>query len=162
MNSSGPAPAVSSPRGTINFHQLLEPTGPEGSDVVWRELDSLFTWYDRRAFRNRVAYQVLKVLTLLLAAAVTVLAAQHAPSWLTAMLAAVVVAAEGIQQLFQLHANWISYRASAEALRQEAFAFVAQVPPYDTAQRRVVLAQAIRTVTTKESTTWAKTVRQPA
>ncbi len=122
----------------------------------------MFAWYDQRARRDRIAYQSLKVVTLLLAATVTVLAAQHAPSWLTATLAAVVVAVEGMQQLFQLHANWISYRASAEALRQEAFAYVAQVAPYDTVQRRTLLAHTLHAIATKESNTWAKTVQQPS
>jgi hypothetical protein len=130
--------------------------------VVWQELQLTFAWYDRRAKRNRIAYQTVKVTNILLAAAVTVLAAQHAPSWLTATLAAVVVALEGVQQLFQLHANWISYRGSAETLRQEAFAYVARVAPYDTAQRRTLLANAVRGVTAKERTSWAKTMQQPA
>jgi hypothetical protein len=67
-----------------------------------------------------------------------------------------------MQQLFQVHANWISYRASAESLRQEGFAYVAKVVPYDTAHRRILLAEAVRAITAKESTQWAKTVQQPA
>lgn len=46
--------------------------------------------------------------------------------------------------MFQFHANWISYRAVAEALRQHAFRFTAEVDPYtDRATRRNLLAQAM-------------------
>jgi hypothetical protein len=163
MNSPGPAPPEQlRPARTATSRELFEPNDSDRADVVWQELEAMFRWYDGRAHRNRLAYQTLKVIALLLAATVTVLAAQDAASWLTATLAAVIVAIEGMQQLFQLHANWISYRASAEALRQEAFAYVAHVAPYDTAQRRVLLAQTLRNIATKEGTTWAKTVQQRA
>jgi hypothetical protein len=161
MSSPAPPP-TEPPRHAAPARQFPQPSAIDREDVVWQELEMMFGWYDRRASRDRIAYQALKVITLLLAAAVTVLAAQHAPSWLTAMLAAIIVAVEGMQQLFQLHANWISYRGSAEALRQEAFAYVAQVAPYDTAGRRVTLAQALRAIAANESSTWVKSVQQPA
>jgi hypothetical protein len=138
MSSPAPPP-TEPPRHAAPARQFPQPSAIDREDVVWQELEMMFGWYDRRASRDRIAYQALKVITLLLAAAV-----------------------EGMQQLFQLHANWISYRGSAEALRQEAFAYVAQVAPYDTAGRRVTLAQALRAIAANESSTWVKSVQQPA
>jgi len=137
------------------------PDDAERRDLIWQQLTARFDWYDGAANRCRRGYQALKMATLILGGAVTVLAAIGAPAWLTASLAAAIVATEGVQQLFQLHAVWISYRATAEALRQQAFLYAAHVAPYnDPATRRDHLADAIATITTTEITSWAKTMQQ--
>lgn len=137
------------------------PDDADRRDLLWQQLAAQFRWYDRAATRCRRGYLGLKIATLVLGGAVTVLAAIGAPAGLTATLAAAIVAAEGLQQLFQLHANWISYRATAEALRQQAFLYAAHVAPYsEPATRRDHLADVIRTITTTENTSWAKTMKQ--
>jgi hypothetical protein len=137
------------------------PDEAERRDFLWQHLVAQFRWYDRAANRCRRPYQALKIASLVLGGAVTVLAAIGAPAWLTASLAASIVAAEGIQQLFQLHTYWISYRATAEALRQQAFLYSAHVDPYaDPATRRDRLADVVRAITVKENTSWAKAMQQ--
>jgi Protein of unknown function (DUF4231) len=137
------------------------PDDAERRDPLWQQLAAQFRWYDRSATRCRRGYQALKIATLILGGAVTVLAAIGASAWLTASMAAAIVGAEGVQQLFQLHVNWISYRATAEALRQQAFLYVARVGPYtDLATRRDRLADAISAITTTENTSWAKNMKQ--
>lgn len=141
---------------------LPAPAGPgEAEDVLWQQLEAQFQWYDRQATRARLAYYVLKVTALVLAGAVTVLAAVGAPAALTATLAAGIVVLEGVQQVFQFHSNWISYRAIAEALRGHAFQYSAQVGPYvDRATRRDRLAEAVHALTSGENAAWASTMRQ--
>jgi hypothetical protein len=132
-------------------------------DLLWQQLEAHFRWYDRGATRSRYGYQGLKILALVSGAAVTVLAAIGAPPGLTASLAAVVVVAEGVQQVFQFHANWISYRSTAETLRQHAFFFTAGIEPYDDpSTRRRVLAALLRDVTSKENAEWSAVMRNPA
>jgi Protein of unknown function (DUF4231) len=133
----------------------------EGEDVVWQELVRAFCWYDRAASRSRTGYLALRLLALAVGSAVTVLAAVRAPAGLTAGLAAVGVVSEGVQQLFQLHPNWINYRSTAEKLRRHAFLFAATVPPYDEVDtRRARLADLLRDAGTTESHVWAGTMRQ--
>jgi hypothetical protein len=130
--------------------------------VVWRQLEASYTWYDQAAIRARRAYVLLKGLTLFVAAAVPVLAALDAAPWLTATAAAVVVVSEGLQQLFQLQANWISYRSAAEALRREGFRFAAGLPPYqDEGTRRTVLGTALAELATREGAAWSTTMSRP-
>jgi hypothetical protein len=98
---------------------LPQPVDPaERDDTLWQALNAQFRWYERAATRNRVSYQALKVVAIVFGAAVAVLAAADAPAAITAGLAASVVVLEGIQQVFQFHPNWITYRATAETLRQ--------------------------------------------
>lgn len=142
--------------------RLPQPADPaERADVLWQELDAHFHWYGRGATRTRLSYQVIKVAVLVIGAAVTVLAATRASSALTAALAASVVVLEGILQLFQFQSNWITYRRTAEAIRQQAFLYVAQVGPYaDTQTRRERLAEFMAEITAVESTGWASTMRR--
>jgi hypothetical protein len=102
-----------------------------GSDVIWQEVDAFFTWYSRNAKRARVLYQALKMVSLLLAAAVTVLAASGAPSVVTACFGAAIVVTEGTQQLFKFHTNWLRYRVVTETLREHGLLYVARLAPYD-------------------------------
>jgi hypothetical protein len=129
--------------------------------VVWQQLDTDFEWYDSAANRCRLGYVCTRAAALLVGSAVTVLAATRAPAALTASLAATVVVAEGLQQLFQFHTNWISYRTTAESLRQYAFLCAAGVPPFDDPSTRLQrLAEAERDLVSRESGTWAATMTQ--
>lgn len=135
------------------------PQPQDGDDLLWRELEAYLRFYDAAAWRARIWFQILKVIALLAGAAVTVLAAISAPAGLTASIGAAIVVLEGTQQLFQFHANWLSYRSAAEALRQHAFAYVAGVTPYDDlASRRQQLAAALSTIVSKEVGTWSTTM----
>jgi hypothetical protein len=139
----------------------VPPRKADREDLLWQELVAQFSWYDKAATRTRLSYQVLKMATLVAGATATLLAAISAPAALTASVASVIVIAEGAQQMFQFHSNWISYRGFAEILRQQAFLYVADIKPYgDPATRRDRLAAALMTATTKEKTTWSTTMKQ--
>jgi hypothetical protein len=142
---------------------LPVPVDPaDRGDLLWQELNAQFRWYDRAATRSRYGYQGLRLVTLVVGAAVTVLAAVGAAPVLTASLAAVVVVAEGAQQLFQFHANWIGYRATAERLRQHGLLYAAGAAPYAGPGRRDALAEVVRDATSKENALWATAMRQTA
>lgn len=140
------------------------PTPPrieDRDDLLWQELAAQFGWYNRAATRSRLAYQILKTAALISGAAVTLLAAISAPAAVTASVAALIVVMEGAQQLFQFHSNWLSYRGSAETLRQHAFMYVADITPYDDeAARRTQLAMVLKDVTTSENAGWSQAMRQ--
>lgn len=138
------------------------PRQEDRDDLLWQELEALFAWYDKAATRTRLWYQLLKVTALVAGAAVTLLAAISAPAAVTASVAGVIVVVEGAQQVFQFHSNWISYRGSAELLRQQAFLYAAEVSPYDdAATRRNRLAAVLQELTTKETTTWSESMKRP-
>jgi hypothetical protein len=109
------------------------------TDFTWQQVSRDFTWYSKPACRSRICYQSLKVLSLLLAAAVTVMAAMSAPALVTASAGAAIVVAEGLQQLFKFHPNWVRYRVVTETLREHAYRYATRLAPYDdvaTAQAR--------------------------
>ncbi|MFL6137763.1 MAG: DUF4231 domain-containing protein [Frankiaceae bacterium] len=141
--------------------QLPEPAGEAAQDVVWQALRAHFEWHDRAASRSRKGYVGLRTLTLAAAATIPVESAGHLPAVVAAALGAVILVAEGVQQTLQLHAHWISYRAMAEGLRQQAVLYVAGVEPYaDPATRRAALATALMSTVSQESATWSAGMRQ--
>jgi len=82
----------------------------------YARLESQIDWYDRYAGYALLGYRISRGSTLLFAAAIPVVAAldvSHATR-ITAVLGALVVVVEGLQQLFQWHHNWISRRATCE------------------------------------------------
>jgi hypothetical protein len=108
----------------------------KAKDLPWKDLRDQFYWYDGAAIRHENAFLLLKIVTLLLGGVVTILAALSSSAVLTASLAAAIVAAEGIQQLFQLHRVWLDYRSTAEALRQVAWSYVMHEKPYHDPETR--------------------------
>jgi hypothetical protein len=101
------------------------------TDFTWQQVSRDFAWYSSAACRSRAGYLTLKVVSLLLAAAVTVLAAVSAPALVTASVGASIVVVEGLQQLFKLQPNWVRYRAVTETLREHAYRYATRLAPYD-------------------------------
>lgn len=62
---------------------------------MWKRLEDQLDWYDRESMAAQRAYKRLKLAELVVATAVPVVAALKVPAALTAVLAAVVVIAEG-------------------------------------------------------------------
>lgn len=152
------------PRWKELGHSLPPLPDPEDErDIVWQHLGAELVWYHRAAKRTRLAYQVAKTVSLVVAAIVPIVAALRGPAAVTASLAAIVVIVEGALQLFQFHANWITYRTTAESLRQHSLMYASRVGPYsDPRTRRIVLAERIQELIATENTTWSTTMRQPA
>jgi hypothetical protein len=143
---------------------LPTPASPgHETKLVEQQFTAQFRWYDRQATRTRLTYQVLRVAALAIGAIVTVLAASSAPAALTASLAATVVVLEGVQQVFQLQKNWISYRSSAEGMRRHWFLYSARLFPYDVDVTRTgLLANAMQDVAATENSGWGTTMLSPS
>ena len=90
-------------------------------------------WYSRGARRNKRWYMRIKVVQIVSAAAIPVLAATSLPTWVAGGLGALIVVLESVQQLFQFHSNWTHYRSTSEALKHEKFLSLAHAGSYATA-----------------------------
>jgi hypothetical protein len=152
---------VAPPAWTRLTDTLPTPPAPDDTDLLWHQLCAYLAWYEHSAKRARIAYRTTRLVAVVVAAAVTVLAASDAPAVLTASLAAVVVVLEGTQQLFQLQVSWIRYREAAETLRRAGHQYAARVPPYDTADRRARLAELMDVAITSEGRAWTQAMRRP-
>ncbi len=133
----------------------------DGADPTWDRLEDQLTWYDHKSVVAQQAYKRIKLAQLVVGATVPVVAALQFPAAVTAVLAAVVVVAEGAQQLYQWQTNWVLYRATAEALKHEKFLYLAAAGPYGTDDRHRVLAERLEGLVSQEHARWTE-ARQDA
>ena len=142
------------------------PASGEGSSAappelppVWQRLDDQIHWYDRRSRLSKRWYLRLKVVQIVTAAAIPVLATVWPEkAWIGGGLGALIVVLEGLQQLFQLHANWTQYRSTCEALRHQKFLWMARAGPYAHTDRPdAMLAERVEGLVSQEHAAWSST-----
>ena len=113
-------------------------------------------WYDSQAKRQQGLYRGIKLVQILAAAAIPVLATLHASAWLTGSFGSAIVVLEGVQQLYQFHEYWISYRTACEALRSEMFLYEARAGHYRSEpDAQSLLAEQIQRITSEEGGRWS-------
>ncbi|MFD8098768.1 DUF4231 domain-containing protein [Nocardia fluminea] len=132
---------------------VVEGARADESDPIWDRLIEQLRWYSARSRSAQRWYKAVKVVQICIGAIVPVLAMQ-ASAVVTAAVATVVVAAEGMQQVFQWHANWLRYRATAESLKYEKYMFLSATGPYASAPGRSTLAQRIEAIAKQETLRW--------
>ena len=133
---------------------------PEPIEVVWERLEDQLSWYEDKSGSNQWCYKWLKVLEIAVAAALPVVAAVHSPVWVTGGLAAVVIVLEGIQHIFQFQEHWVTYRSTAEALKNERYLYLAKAGPYAGVYRDRTLAERIEALLSQEHTRWASAAQR--
>jgi hypothetical protein len=127
---------------------------PAGSPA-WARLEDQIAWYDGRSRRNQRWFKALKVVQIVTAAAIPVVAGASGPRWLVGAGGALIVVLEGLQQLQQYQQNWTAYRATCERLKHEKHLFLAQAGPYTNAPRPdALLAERVEGLVSQEHAAW--------
>lgn len=101
-------------------------------------LEHQIDWYDKKSAHNQCWFKRTKIIELIAAALIPLIAGFSAtiPKYATCYaiatrsLGALVVLLESVQGLYQFQANWISYRSSCEGLRHEKYLWLAKAGPY--------------------------------
>ena len=137
-----------------------QPPPEGGTDPTWDRLEDQLDWYDRKSVAAQRSYKRVKLVQLVVGATVPVMAGLQAPAALTAALAAVVVVAEGAQQLYQWQTNWVLYRATAEALKHEKYLYLASAGPYSADDRQRILAERLEGLVSQEHAKWTEARHQ--
>jgi hypothetical protein len=131
------------------------------ASASWTRLEEQISWYSRGARRNKRWYLRIKVVQIVSAAVIPVLAATSLPTWVAGGLGALIVELESIQQLFQFHSNWTHYRSTSEALKHEKFLYLAHAGAYATAPHpEALLAERIENRVSQEHASWASEQNQ--
>jgi hypothetical protein len=131
------------------------------SSASWQRLEEQIRWYSHGARRNKRWYMRIKVVQIVSAAAIPVLAATSLPTWVAGGLGALIVVLESVQQLFQFHSNWTHYRSTSESLKHEKYLFLANAGSYTTAKDpAALLAERIEGRVSQEHAAWASEQQQ--
>jgi hypothetical protein len=130
--------------------------GSGSEHPAWARLIDQLDWYDRKSIAAQHAFKRLKVLEIVVAATIPVVAGVSGPALLTAALGSAVVVLESVQHLYQWQTNWVLYRSTAEALKHEKFLFLSAAGPYATPDRLPVLAERLEGLVSQEHAKWTQ------
>jgi len=137
---------------------MNEPTSP-----TLNRLEDQIRWYDAKSQRAQRWFKALKILQLVVAGGIPLIAvfAIERADRVTALLGLVILVVEGLQQLNQYQANWISYRSTCEALQHEKFLFLAKAGPYKgEPEPLALLAERIEGLISQEHAKWISAQEQ--
>jgi hypothetical protein len=158
--------ATTTPIAQPALSSSSRPTGAPSevpSSASWQRLEEQIRWYSHGSRRNKRWYMRIKVIQIVSAAAIPVLAATDLPTWVAGSLGALIVVLESIQQLFQFHSNWTHYRSTSEALKHEKYLFLAHAGSYATAaDPAALLAERVEGRVSQEHSAWASEQQQGA
>jgi hypothetical protein len=134
----------------------LEPVNPPGlEERVPARLAEELRWYDAHARDNQRWYRAIKIVQLVAAALVPVMAGVGVSAWITGGLGSAIVVMEGIQQLYQFQEHWIAYRSTWEALRREQHLYDASAGDYAAAPSPpTLLAERVEALVAQEHARW--------
>ena len=135
---------------------LLDEVAKRRSDILDR-LDGQIRWYETSARRNNWGLKICKITSVTVAAAVAVFSAAAAPPLAVATLGALIVVAQGVQEVFQFQAFWINSGRTKEVLKRERALYHAGAGPYartDDPDR--LLAERTERVAAVELDTWVE------
>ncbi len=152
---------------TQDGHDAAPESGPGADGVpggpVWERMEDQLAWYGAAASRAKRWFQSLKVIQIVVAAAIPVLAAVSLPVAVAGAMGALIVVLEGVQQLFQFQQNWTTYRATSEALKHEKFLFLAGAGAYARHRRpNILLAERVERLVSREQAGWSANQREGA
>jgi Protein of unknown function (DUF4231) len=135
----------------------------QAADPTWERLEDQIEWYDTRSGRNQLSFKRLKYVEIVAAAAIPVVSAFGETRVAAAVLGGLVLLIEAILHLNQYQQNWITYRATAEALKHEKFLYLAQAGPYAAAtDPRVMLAERVEGLASQEHAKWVSAREEAA
>ena len=145
----GKGPADRAALGGTGSRRMQRPAREEPwVDPTWTRLEDQDAEYDRKGAEAQRTYKRLKVFQVVLATFIRSWPASRTAwpsSWLSRPTPAVAIGCsasrswswKACQHLSQYHQNWLSYRATCEALKHEKFLFLADAGPYgDTEDKR--------------------------
>ena len=136
-------------------------------------IEEQINWYDKKSSIYQKKYKRIKLIEIVAAALIPFLAALHFsdPNVLfpftrvrlvtvvgtfTALLGVLITILEGVLQLQQYQQNWVTYRATCEALKHEKFTCLAGAGIYGTAANpHTLLTERAETIGSQENTKWA-------
>lgn len=98
-------------------------------DSGYPRLESQIEWYDKKSGEAQWWYKKLKISEFIIGALVPPAALYDGK--IGALLGALAIILEGIQQLNQWNHNWITYRSTCEALRHEKYSYLGRSSVYD-------------------------------
>jgi hypothetical protein len=134
-----------------------------GNDPTMGRLEDQIQWYDRKSRSAQRIFKRMKVVEILAAAMIPLLAGENFrhDKLVTAGLGVLITILEGILHLNQYQQLWSTYRSTCEALKHEKYVYLAKAGPYaGAADPRGMLAERVESLVSQEHAQWSS-IQQP-
>jgi Protein of unknown function (DUF4231) len=122
----------------------------------YNRLEEQISWYDKKSGSAQRNYKLTKYFTISASALIPILALYELKE-IVAVLGASIAIFEGANQVNQWQHNWITYRATCEALRHEKYTYIEKADPYDfddPVKARKLLVERIESLISTEHSKW--------
>jgi len=133
------------------------------AEYLKQRLDDQINWYGEKSLANQAAYKRLRLIEIIAAASIPLLAGYSHDYWYVGItigvIGLIVAVLAGIVSLYRFQENWSEYRAVAESLKQEKYLYLARAEPYDGDQPFELLVQRVEALLKSETTGWAQAMR---
>jgi hypothetical protein len=133
----------------------------EQEEYLKNRVDDQIDWYDRKSASNQWWFYRLRIVEIIAAAAVPLLAGYADFSVgikvLVGFLGGIVAVIAGVLALYQFQENWTTYRSVGESLKQEKHLFLTKTAPYDGSNPFPLVVQRMESIMSKERTAWMHT-----
>ena len=133
------------------------------AEYLKQRLDDQIDWYDRKSVANQAAYKRLRLIEIIAAASIPLLAGfgrdSATVSFGIGVLGLIVAVLAGIVGLYRFQENWIEYRTAAESLKGEKYRYLARAEPYAGGRPFELLVQRVESVLHRETTDWTRSMR---
>lgn len=136
---------------------------PALPDPIMQRLEEQITWYDSRSLRNQKAYKRIKVIEIVAAAVIPLVAVVNIPHsrTVTGGLGVLITVLEGLLHLNQYQQNWTTFRSTCEALKHEKYIYLAKAAPYaNVGDAYALLAERIESLVSQEHAKWTASQQQ--
>ncbi len=133
------------------------------AEYLEQRLDDQINWYDKKSSANQAAYKRLRLIEIIAAASIPLLAGYSQKSEYVGLtigvIGLIVAVLAGIVSLYRFQENWNEYRAVAESLKQEKYLYLARAEPYNGDQPFELLVQRVEALLKSETTGWSQAMR---
>ena len=131
-------------------------------EFIKNRVDDQIEWYNKKSSLKQSWFRRLRIIEIVAAALIPLLAAYA--DWnplkiAVAALGLVIAVIAGILGLFQFQENWTSCRSTCESLKQEKFLFLTRTGSYDQKEPFPLFVQRVEGLMAKEHSAWAQSVR---
>ena len=136
------------------------------AEYLERRLDDQINWYDRKSAFNQTAYKRLRLIEIIAAASIPLLAGYTQVSEYSiyvgiaiGVIGLTVAVLAGVVSLYRFQENWNEYRTTAESLKQEKYLYLARAEPYNGDKPFELLVQRVEALLKSETTAWTQAMR---
>ena len=134
------------------------------TEYLEQRLDDQINWYDKKSSANQAAYKRLRLIEIIAAAAIPLLAGYSQKSAFVGLtigvIGLIVAVLAGIVSLYRFQENWNEYRAAAESLKQEKYLFLTKTEPYDADKPFDLLVRRVESQISKENSNWSQYMKK--